>query len=356
MNDTQKKRALVAMSGGVDSAVAAILMQESGYGCIGATMKLIKNGGSKCCSLSDINVARAIAWKLGIPHYVLNCTEDFDRYVIKPFVNSYIEGNTPNPCIECNRYLKFVFLLRRASELEAEVLVTGHYAQIEKSASRWLLKKGADEHKDQSYVLYMMSQDALSRTLFPLGAFKKAEVRSLAALKGLENAEKEESQDICFVVKGDYADFIESYTGKTSLEGDITDIQGNVLGRHKGLIRYTLGQRRGTGVALNYPVYVAAKKAASNTLVIGNDSSLYSKSFIAENINLIALEKINAPVRVKVKVRYLQKEQWAHIEQIEDNKVMVIFEKPQRAVSPGQAAVFYDGEYVVGGGTITEVI
>jgi len=224
-----------------------------------------------------------------------------------------------------------------------------------KNPPRAGLKKGADDHKDQSYVLYMMSQDALSRTLFPLGALKKVEVRSLAALKGLENAEKEESQDICFVVKGDYADFIESYTGKSSLEGDITDIQGNVLGRHKGLIRYTLGQRRGTGVALNYPVYVAAKKAASNTLVIGNDSSLYSKSFIAENINLIAAEKINAPVRVKVKVRYLQKEQWAHIEQTEDNKVMVVFEKPQRAVSPGQAAVFYDGEYVLGGGTITEV-
>jgi len=349
-----KKRALIAMSGGVDSAAAAILMREAGYECIGVTMKLIADGGSKCCSLEDINDARAAAWKLEIPHYVLNSTADFTRHVIEPFIESYQKGETPNPCIECNRYLKFYFLLRRAAELEAEILVTGHYAQTEKSGDRWLLKKGADARKDQSYVLYMMSQQALSGTVFPLGKLTKAEVRELAAAGGLVNARKEESQDICFAADGDYAAFIERYTGKPSPEGDITDIDGRILGRHRGLIRYTLGQRRGTGVACNVPVYVAAKNAASNTLVVGEEASLYSKSFTACRINLIACDNLFKPERLKVKVRYLQKEQWALVEQTGDDSIRVVFEEPQRAVSPGQAAVFYDGDVVVGGGTIGE--
>ena len=352
MSVYQKPRALVAMSGGVDSAAAAILMQEAGYECIGATMKLIADGGSKCCSLQDINDARSAAWKLGIPHYVLNCTEDFTRFVIEPFVESYCKGETPNPCIECNRYLKFDILLRRARELEAEKLVTGHYARIEKSGSRWLLKKGADTHKDQSYVLYMMSQQALDATLFPLGAMTKADVRSLAASHGLLNAEKKESQDICFVDNGDYAAFIEGYTGKPSAEGDITDTEGKVLGRHRGLVRYTLGQRRGTGVACNTPVYVAAKNTAANTLVVGGESSLYSASFTAATLNLIACDNLFQAARLKVKIRYLQKEQWAVVQQTGEDTVRVVFETPQRAVSPGQAAVFYDGDIVVGGGTI----
>jgi tRNA-specific 2-thiouridylase len=346
------KRALIAMSGGVDSAVAAILMREAGYECIGATMKLIAGGGGKCCSLEDINDARAASWKLGIPHYVLNCTGEFTRRVIEPFIESYEKGETPNPCIECNRYLKFSLLVRRALELEAEKLVTGHYARIENSGGRWLLKKGADPHKDQSYVLYMMDQETLSQTTFPLGNMTKAEVRELAAAKGLANAEKEESQDICFVDKGDYADFIESYTGKTFPAGDITDTEGKVVGRHRGLIRYTLGQRRGLGVACNFPVYAAAKNTAANTLVVGGESSLYSASFIASGINLIACEDLFRPQRLSVKTRYLQKEQPARVEQTGPDTVRVDFEEPQRAVTPGQAAVFYDGDTVVGGGTI----
>ena len=329
-------------------------MKQAGYECIGATMKLIEQGGSKCCSLEDINDARAAAWKLLIPHYVLNCTKDFKRHVIEPFVESYEKGETPNPCIECNRHLKFIYLLRRAEEMEAEKLVTGHYAKTEKSGGRWLLKKGRDSVKDQSYVLYMMNQYALSRTVFPLGALTKAEVREFAAAEGLVNAEKKESQDICFVDNGDYAAFIESYTGKTFPEGDITGINGNILGRHRGLIRYTIGQRRGTGVACNTPVYVAAKNVASNTLVVGAESSLYSKSFTAYRINLIACDNLYKHERLKVKVRYLQKEQWAELEQTGDDNIRVVFDEPQRALSPGQAAVFYDGDTVVGGGTIGE--
>jgi len=343
------------MSGGVDSAAAAILAGEAGYECVGATMKLISSGGSKCCSLEDINDARAAAWKLGIPHYVLNCARDFTRHVIEPFIDSYQKGETPNPCVECNRYLKFSLLIRRASELEAEKLVTGHYARIEKSGDRWLLKKGIDSRKDQSYVLYMMSQEALSRVMFPLGALTKADARDLAVARGLINAKKEESQDICFVDDGDYAAYIEAYTGKPCPPGDITDAEGNILGRHRGLIRYTLGQRRGTGVARNVPVYVAAKDVARNTLVVGGESSLYSKSFAAGRINLIACDNLFSPRRLKVKVRYLQEEQWATVAQTGDDAIRVVFEEAQRAVSPGQAAVFYDGDCVVGGATIKEL-
>jgi tRNA-specific 2-thiouridylase len=355
------------MSGGVDSAVAAILMQDSGYECIGATMKLTPSGGSKCCSLADINDARAAAWKLGIPHYVMNYTEDFTRYVIDPFIASYERGETPNPCIECNRHLKFALLLRRALELEAEILVTGHYARIEwsgpadkpegpcgeKPRGRWLLKKGVDEKKDQSYVLYMMTQDQLERTRFPLGSLTKAEVRETAARRGLDNADKKESQDICFTGEGDYATFIEAYTGRRSPEGDIVDAGGTAIGRHRGLIRYTLGQRRGTGVARGAPVYVAEKNTARNVLVLGPEESLYAKTLTADHLNLIACESLETPVRLGVKTRYLQKEQSALVRQTGPGTIRAEFREPQRALTPGQAAVFYDGDIVVGGGTIT---
>jgi tRNA-specific 2-thiouridylase len=353
MDTLMNKRALIAMSGGVDSAVSAMLMGEAGYECIGVTMKLIANGGSKCCSLEDINDARAVAWKLGIPHYVLNYTEDFTRHVIEPFIESYEKGETPNPCIECNRHLKFSLLLRRMHEIEAEKFVTGHYARIEKSGGRWLLKKGKDLHKDQSYVLYMMGQEALSQTEFPLGNLTKTEVRKLAEAKGLSNAKKEDSQDICFADNGDYAAFIENFTGRPSPPGDITDTEGKLLGHHRGLIRYTLGQRRGTEVACNFPVYVVAKNTEANLLVVGGESSLYSTSLNTHSINLITCEDLYHPQRLKVKTRYLQKEQWARVEQTGPDTIKVDFEEPQRAITPGQAAVFYDGDTVVGGGTIT---
>ena len=350
-----KKRALIAMSGGVDSAAAAILSMEAGFECIGATMKLIASGGSRCCSLEDINDARKAAHKLGIPHYVLNYTEDFTRHVIEPFIKNYEEGVTPNPCIECNRYLKFSLLLHRALELEAETLVTGHYARIEKSGDRWLLKKGIDKKKDQSYVLYMMSQEELSHTFFPLGNYTKTTVRELAASHGLSIAEKEESQDICFVDNKDYASYIESYTGKKYPEGDITNIEGNILGRHRGLIRYTLGQRRGLGIALNSPLYVKAKNTLTNVLVVGEEETLYSKNFNAGMVNFIATENISRPLRLGVKTRYLQRENYALVEQTGPDTVHVEFEEAQRAITPGQAAVFYDGEVVIGGGTISKI-
>ncbi|MDR1930729.1 MAG: tRNA 2-thiouridine(34) synthase MnmA [Treponema sp.] len=347
------KRALIAMSGGVDSAVAAALMSEEGYDCVGATMKLIASGGSKCCSLEDINDARAAAWKLGIRHYVMNYTEAFTRLVIEPFISAYERGETPNPCIECNRRLKFRLLLRRARELGAEVLVSGHYARITpESGGRRLLRKGADPQKDQSYVLYMMGQDELEFTRFPLGNMTKAEVRDLAARRGLSNAAKRESQDICFVPGGDYGAFMETHRGRAYPEGDITDEAGGVIGRHRGLVRYTLGQRRGTGVALNRPVYVTAKSVETNTLVVGAESSLYSKSLDALRINLIACDGLTRPLRLKVKTRYLQAGQWALVEQTGPAAVHVEFEEAQRAITPGQAAVFYDGDIVIGGGTI----
>jgi tRNA-specific 2-thiouridylase len=315
-------------------------------------MKLIANGGSKCCSLTDINDAREAAWKLGIPHYVLNYTEDFTRYVIEPFIESYEKGETPNPCIECNRFLKFSRLMQRAKELEADFLITGHYARIEKSVDRWLLKKGTDIHKDQSYVLYMMSQEELAHTRFPLGSLSKTQVRELALSHGLANAHKEESQDICFVDNGDYVSFIENYTGKKYPDGNITDTEGRILGRHRGLLRYTIGQRRGLGIAFNTPLYVVSKNTAANSLIIGDESTLYSKSLNADRINLIACDNLPQPVRLGIKTRYLQEESFATVEQTGPDTVRVEFDKPHRAVTPGQAVVFYDGDVVVGGGTI----
>jgi tRNA-specific 2-thiouridylase len=329
-------------------------MLEQAYDCVGVTMKLIAGGGSKCCSLEDINDARMAAWKLGIPHYVLNYTEDFTRFVIEPFIAAYENGETPNPCIECNRHLKFRLLIRRARELEAEALVTGHYARIERAgpAGRWLLRKGLDPKKDQSYVLYMMSQEELAFTRLPLGKMTKADVRELALERGLANAGKRESQDICFVPGGDYGAFMEAYTGKNYAPGNITGEEGGILGRHRGLVRYTLGQRRGVGIARNEPVYVTAKNRETNTLVVGPEQSLYSKNLNADRVNLIACQSIPRPLRLRVKTRYLQEEQWALVEQTGPAAVHVEFDEPQRAITPGQAAVFYDGDIVVGGGTI----
>ena len=346
-------KAVIAMSGGVDSSVAAALMLEQGYECIGITLKLYK-GESRCCSLQDVNDAKAVAFRLGMPHYVLNFTEEFDGQVIRRFVETYERGGTPNPCVDCNRYIKFNVLLLRARQLDFDFLVTGHYARVERDSAggRFLLKKSLDEKKDQSYVLYCLTQEQLERSRFPLGNFSKGEVRHLAEAKGFINAAKSESQDICFVPDGDYGNFIEAYTGKTYPPGDITGIDGTVLGKHRGIIRYTIGQRRGLGVAANEPIYVAAKSVTHNTVTLGPDSSLYRKSLAANDINLIACERLEKPMRVKVKTRYLQLEQPALAEQTGADSLHIEFETPQRAITPGQAAVLYDGDVVIGGGTI----
>jgi tRNA-specific 2-thiouridylase len=310
-------------------------------------------GGKKsCCSLEDVNDARDAAYRLDIPHYVPDCRDLFRENVMRRFVDAYRRGETPNPCIDCNRFVKFSALLRRAGELEARAAATGHYARVEKSGARHILKKALDAAKDQSYVLYAMSQKELALVKFPLGGLEKKEVRRIAEQYGLSNAGKRESQDICFVPDGDYGAFIEHWTGFPLTPGDIVDQAGGVIGRHRGIERCTIGQRRGLGVAANTPVYVTGKSAAANTVTLGPEEALYSKSLAAHDINLIALEKIGRPMRVSVQTRYRQKEAPATVEQTGDDSFTVIFDSPQRAVTPGQAVVLYDGDVVIGGGVI----
>lgn len=344
-----RPKALVAMSGGVDSSVAAALMLEA-YQCIGGTLRLIEKDET------DINDAREVALKLGIPHYTFDFSGCFRSDVILPFIESYEQGLTPNPCVNCNRHIKFGSLFSKARELGCEVLATGHYARIEKSGGRWLLKKAKDLRKDQSYVLFSLDQETLAHTCFPLGDLTKAEVRELAEGFGLLNAGKQDSQDICFVPDGDYGAFIETYTGKLYPPGDILDLSGKAIGRHRGIIRYTLGQRRGLGVAVNQPVYVAAKDTAQNTITLGPEESLYSKTLTADRINLIACESLERPMRVMVKTRYLQLEKPAWAVQTGADEIRVDFDEEQRALTPGQAAVLYDGDTVIGGGTIRSTI
>lgn len=354
------KKALIAMSGGVDSSVAAYLTKEQGYDSTGITLKLFDNEdiGEKqektCCSLDNIEDARNVCYKIGIPYYVYNFKDSFKENVISRFIDAYENGTTPNPCIDCNRYIKFEKLIRRAEELDFDYVVTGHYAIIEYNSEtgRYLLKKSADLSKDQSYVLYSLTQKQLSKTLFPLGGMTKDQTREIAEKLGLINAHKHDSQDICFVPDGDYARFIEEYTGKTYPCGNFVDESGKILGEHKGIIRYTVGQRKGLGLALPQPMYVKEKDLANNRVILCTNDALFSKELYATDINLITCDKIEKPVRIKARVRYNQKEQWATAEQIDENTLHIIFDEPQRAISKGQAVVLYDGDYVVGGGTI----
>lgn len=354
-----KKKALIAMSGGVDSSVAALLIKNQGYESTGITMKLYNNDidntpDKTCCSVDDIADARAVCNKLGIPYYVFNFTDSFDEQVIQRFINAYENGATPNPCIDCNRYIKFDRLMRRMKELEMDYVVTGHYARIEynENTGRYELKKAVDGSKDQSYVLYSLTQEQLAHTLFPLGGMSKSEIRKIAEANNLINAHKKDSQDICFVPDGKYAEFIESYTGKKYPDGDFVDLNGNVLGTHKGIIRYTIGQRKGLGLALPAPMYVCQKDLENNKVVLCSNGELFSKELYADNINLITCEKIDKPIKVNARVRYNQKEQPATVIQIEEDKLHIVFDEPQRAISKGQAVVLYDGDTVVGGGTI----
>ena len=346
---------LIAMSGGVDSSVAAWILKEKGHDCVGAMMKLYEGGGeceSGCCSLADAQDARIVSHRLGIPFYVFNFTSTFDERVIERFVKAYRNGYTPNPCIDCNRFLKFERFLARAREIDCERIATGHYARIEQGSGRFLLKKGADESKDQSYVLYAMTQEQLSRTLFPLGELTKPEVREIARERGFINAKKRDSQDICFAPDGDYAGFIERYTGDTFSRGRFIDTHGNDLGEHKGIIHYTVGQRRGLGISAPEPLYVCEVCPQSNTVVVGGQELLFTKTLIAHDINLIQLTKIDAPIRVKAKIRYRHQEQPATVWQLDEDTLRVEFKQPQRAITKGQAVVLYDGDVVVGGGTI----
>ena len=357
------KKALIAMSGGVDSSVAAYLMVKAGYDCVGVTMKLYESeeivpDAHTCCSLDDVEDARYVCETLGIPHHVFNFSDRFREAVIDRFVWQYEHGLTPNPCIDCNRHLKFDKLFERAQTLGFDVVVTGHYARVEKDGAtgRYLLKKGLDETKDQSYVLYDLSQEKLARVLFPLGGLTKAEVRRIAEEQGFLNARKHDSQDICFVPDGDYAAFIERHTGKTFPEGDFVDTDGRVLGRHKGIIRYTPGQRKGLGISWNdEPYFVLRVEAQTNTVVLGHERDLYTTTLAAAEPTFIAVPSLPVPMRVRAKVRYRQTAEDATAVQSPDGRLLVTFDKPQRAVTRGQSVVLYDGDAVVAGGVITVV-
>lgn len=352
-------KAMIAMSGGVDSSVAALLMKEQGYECMGVTMKLFHNEDigipreHTCCSLEDVADARSVAFSLGISYYVFNFSERFKEEVIDRFIAAYENGMTPNPCIDCNRYLKFGRLFLRAKELDYDYVVTGHYARVEfdSSSGRYLLKKAPDLHKDQSYVLYAMTQEQLAHALFPLGGLQKPEVRAIAEAHGFINAKKHDSQDICFVQNGSYADFIESQ-GKRYPAGDFLDSAGKVLGHHKGIIRYTVGQRKKLGLSLPELMYVWSVNPVDNTVILGTEQELYSKSLTARDINLIAVSEFKEPVRLKAKVRYHQPEEWGTVEQTDEDTLRIEFDELQRAITRGQAVVLYDGDIVVGGGTI----
>ena len=352
------KKAIIAMSGGVDSSVAAYLLKKDGYECIGATMRLFTNEeiGVKteksCCSLDDVEDAKSVAKRLEMPHYVFNFTDEFEKKVIEKFVRAYETGATPNPCIDCNRYLKFEKLFQRMKELGFDCVATGHYARIEEENGRFLLKKAKDLSKDQSYVLYQMTQEQLSRTLFPLGNLTKEETRKIAEENGFVNAKKHDSQDICFVPDGDYAAFIEHYRKKSYKSGNFVDKNGNILGTHKGIIRYTIGQRKGLGLSLPAPMYVLRKDIEKNEVVLCENSELFSKELDIEDTNWIAFDMPPESFSAKVKIRYNQKEEPAKITVTGENRVHIEFEAPQRAIAKGQAAVIYDGDTVIGGGTI----
>lgn len=347
-------KALIAMSGGVDSSVAAYLIHNQGYECMGVTMKLLNDQDieSTCCSLDDVEDARSVANRIGIPYYVFNFQDEFKEKVINKFIDCYEKGGTPNPCIDCNRYLKFEKLLQRAKEIEYDYVVTGHYARIEFNGERYILKKALDDSKDQSYVLYSLTQEQLKHTLFPLGGLTKKETREIAEENGFINSKKKDSQDICFVPNGDYVSVIKDFTGKTYPEGNFVDKSGNVLGKHKGIIGYTIGQRKGLGLSLKEPMYVCDKCMENNTVVLAKNEELYSKEFKATDFNWILYENPPKELRAKARIRYKQEEQWATVRLIDQKNVSVEFDEPQRAIAKGQSVVLYQDDIVVGGGTI----
>lgn len=357
----EHNHALIAMSGGVDSSVAAYLTLEQGLRCTGATMRLLTDAllppaqESSCCSLDDVEDARSVAFRLGIRFHVFNFTEQFRSDVVDRFVQAYEQGLTPNPCVDCNRCLKFDALLKRALTLGCDCVVTGHYARI-RHEDRYLLYKAVDVSKDQTYFLYTLTQEQLAHTRFPLGDLTKEQVRQIAGAQGFLNARKRDSQDICFVPNGDYVEFLRRYTGKDYPQGDYLDLNGQVVGLHQGAIGYTLGQRKGLGLAMGTPVYVCGKDMAENTVTVGPNEALFHRALLATDWNWIAIPTLTEPMRAKAKARSRMTEQPCTVYPVENGMIRVEFDEPQRALTPGQAVVLYDGDLILGGGTITTVL
>jgi tRNA-specific 2-thiouridylase len=359
-------KVVVAMSGGVDSSVTAALLKQDGYQVIGATMQIWppnelgdeahKFGG--CCGFDAVSEAKNVAHTLGIPHYVMNFRNEFAQKVITNFCREYSLGRTPNPCIRCNEHIKFDALLNRAKELGADFIATGHYTRIEhdEANDRYLLKKGVDRGKDQSYVLYIMSQNQLKHTLMPLGVFTKEKVRQIARELGLSVADKAESQEICFIPDGNYSRFLKEYMPEVAKPGPILDREGNTLGEHRGILFYTIGQRKGLGISAEEPIYVVAIDRARNAIIVGSKQEVYGDELIATNLNWITMESPKQPLELKAKIRYRHREADAVIIPISKGDAHVKFKQPQMAITPGQAIVFYHKDTVVGGGTIEQTL